>query len=172
MEKRLPEDFYYLGVAESVSKRSTCLNKHYGAVIVNNHEIIATGYNGAPRGRVNCCDRGVCFRIENHIPRGTRYETCRSAHAEANAIISASRVEMLHGDMYLYGYDVMKDCLVDNINSCSMCKRLIINAGIDRVIFADPDIGIACDGIPYKAKFVKVEDWITNDDSLSLLGGY
>lgn len=167
MEKRLPEHFYYLGVAESVSKRSTCLNKHYGAVIVSNHEIIATGYNGAPRGQVNCCDRGICYRIEHNIPRGTRYETCRSVHAEQNAIISAARADMLHSTMYIYGYDCVTDKVVKDVNSCTMCKRMIINAGIDMVVFADPDIGIGCDGVPYHAKIIKVEDWIIHDDSLN-----
>ena len=82
---------YYLGIAEQVAKRSTCLRRQYGAVIVKNDEIISTGYNGAPRGMTNCCDSGECWRKANGIPHGTQYEACVAVHAEQNAISSASR---------------------------------------------------------------------------------
>ena len=91
---------YYLDLAEMVSQRSTCLRKHYGAVIVNNDEVISTGYVGAPRGRKNCSDIGRCIREELHVPRGERYELCRSVHAEANALISASRERMIGASLY------------------------------------------------------------------------
>ncbi|MBO4510290.1 MAG: cytidine deaminase, partial [Lachnospiraceae bacterium] len=118
---------YYLDLAEVVSKRGTCLRKAYGAVIVKNDEVISTGYVGAPRGRKNCSDLGRCIREELNIPRGERYELCRSVHAEANAIISASRQDMIGASMFLCGKDVKTGEYVANSNSCSMCKRQIIN---------------------------------------------
>ena len=96
---------YYLDLAEVVSHRSTCLRRHYGAVIVKNDEVIATGYVGAPRGRKNCSDIGTCIRTELNIPRGERYELCRSVHAEANAIISAARQDMIGASMFLCGLE-------------------------------------------------------------------
>lgn len=149
---------YYLDLAEMVSQRSTCLRRHYGAVIVNNDEVISTGYNGAPRGRVNCTDRGVCMRDELHIPRGERYEICRSVHAEANAIISASRERMIGGVLYLCGIDPATGGYVENANSCSMCKRLIINAGIARVYNRD-------DHDHYRVIDVQ-KDWVDKDETL------
>ena len=92
---------YYLDIAETVAERSTCLRRCYGAIIVNNDEIISTGYNGAPRGRKNCIDLGRCIREELKIPSGERYELCRSVHAEQNCIISASRRDMLGATLYL-----------------------------------------------------------------------
>ena len=100
MERR-DKNNYYLDIAEAVSQRGTCLRKHYGAVIVKNDEIISTGYVGAPRGRKNCSDLNYCIRQKLSIPRGERYELCRSVHAEANAIISASRESMLGSTIYL-----------------------------------------------------------------------
>ena len=128
---------YYLDIAETVSARGTCLRRNYGAIIVNNDEIISTGYVGAPRGRQNCCDMGKCVRTELNIPRGERYEVCRSVHAEANAIISAGRREMLGATMYLVGKEVSDGSYIKNANSCSMCKRMIINAGIAKVVIRD-----------------------------------
>ena len=124
---------YYLDIAKSVSERSTCLKRHYGAVIVKNDEIIATGYNGAPRGRENCCDIGSCLRIKMGIPSGQRYEICRSVHAEMNAIISASRKDMKGSTLYLVGVEP-DGSYTKNTEPCSMCKRLIINAGIESII--------------------------------------
>ncbi len=154
---------YYLDLAEAVSQRSTCLRKHYGAVIVQNDQVISTGYVGAPRGRKNCCDLNSCIRDDLNIPRGERYELCRSVHAEANAIISASRNEMLGSTMYLVGIDCATGKYVENANSCSMCKRLIINAGIDHVIIRD-----SAD----EYRIINVKKWIDNDDSVSGQFGY
>lgn len=171
---RLPFPFYYLGVAEAVSKRSTCMNKHYGAVIVKDNVIVSTGYNGAPRGRINCCERGNCFRIEAKIPRGTNYDLCRSVHAEQNAIINASREAMKGATMYLYGYDVINGRVVEKASCCSICKRMVINSGIEYVVFADMETGIPCSdtSVPYRYNTVKVSEWVENDDSLNAIGGY
>ena len=128
---------YYLDIAETVIERGTCLRRNYGVIIVKNDEIISTGYVGAPRGRKNCCDLGKCIREELNIPRGTRYELCRSVHAEANAIISASRRDMLGATLYLVGRDYNTKELVSNTCCCSMCKRMVINAGIKDVVIRD-----------------------------------
>ena len=124
---------YYLNIAKAVSMRSTCLRMHYGAIIVKNDEIIATGYNGSPRGEVNCCDTGRCYRMENNIPHGEKYESCCSVHAEQNAIISASRRDLIGATLYLYGYDVVKDEEVKAM-PCLICARFIKNAGIEKVV--------------------------------------
>ena len=97
---RIDKTNYYLDIAQTVAERSTCLRRKFGAVIVKNDSIISTGYNGAPRGRKNCCDLGECLREKYEIPSGERYELCRSVHAEANAIIAASREETLGADLY------------------------------------------------------------------------
>ena len=154
---------YYLDLAEMVSLRSTCLRRKYGAVIVKNDEVIATGYVGAPRGRKNCTDIGTCIRQELNIPRGERYELCRSVHAEANAIISASRDKMIGSSMYLAGVDAQTGEYIPNSNSCSMCKRQIINAGIEKVYIRDSKNDY---------RIVKVQDWIDNDESLNGTRGY
>ena len=137
MEERRDKTNYYLDLAETVSQRGTCLRRKYGAVIVNNDEVVSTGYVGAPRGRKNCSDIGTCIRNELNIPRGERYELCRSVHAEANAIISAARSQMIGADMYLAGVDAVSGEYIANSNSCAMCKRMIINAGINRVFVRD-----------------------------------
>ena len=131
--ERISKRDYYLSIAAEVAKRSTCLRRQYGAVIVKNDEIVATGYNGAPRGDENCCDVGSCWRERNGIPHGEQYEKCVAVHAEANAIISASRNEMLGSTLYLYGFEGF-DRPIDNPEPCIMCNRLIKNAGIDHVI--------------------------------------
>ena len=154
---------YYLDMAESVSQRCTCFRKHYGAVIVKADEVIATGYVGAPRGRKNCTDLQKCVREEKNIARGERYELCRSVHAEANAIISAPRKDMLGSHMYLTGIDLTTNSYVENATSCAMCKRLIINAGISKIFIRD-------DKDNYRV--VDVQDWIDNDDSLEGKFGY
>ncbi len=154
---------YYLDLAEVVSKRGTCLRKAYGAVIVKNDEVISTGYVGAPRGRQNCSDLGKCIREELKIPRGERYELCRSVHAEANAIISASRQDMIGSSLFLVGIDVPTGEYVQNSNSCSMCKRLIINSGIRKVIIRDTKD-------TYRA--INVQEWIDDDESLIGTFGY
>ena len=154
---------YYLDIAEQVLKRGTCLRRHYGAVIVKDDEVISTGYVGAPRGRKNCTDIGTCIREEKRIARGERYELCRSVHAEANAIISASRKEMLGSAMYLVGIEAATGDYVENASSCAMCKRMIINAGISTVYIRDDKDGY---------RVVNVADWVENDDSLAGIPGY
>lgn len=131
--ERISKRDYYLKIASEVAKRSTCLRRQYGAVIVKNDEIIATGYNGAPRGDENCCDVGSCWRDRHNIPHGEQYEKCVAVHAEANAIISASRNEMLDSTLYLYGFEGF-DKPIEEPEPCIMCNRLIKNAGIKYVI--------------------------------------
>jgi dCMP deaminase len=140
-----------------VLKRSTCLRRQYGALIVRNDEIVATGYNGAPRGRLNCDDIGGCRRETMNIPSGERYELCRSVHAEANAIISAARNETIGSTLYLVGREVKTGELLQNATPCSMCRRMIINAGIKNVVSRVTETEYV--DIP-------VEDWITNDDTV------
>ncbi|MGI6107802.1 MAG: deoxycytidylate deaminase [Lachnospiraceae bacterium] len=154
---------YYLDLADVVSKRGTCLRRRYGAVIVKNDEVVSTGYVGAPRGRKNCTDLGWCIRQKLNIPRGERYELCRSVHAEANAIISASRDQMIGSSLYLSGREVSTGEYIRNSNSCSMCKRMIINAGIETVYIRD-------DEDHYRV--IRVSDWVDNDESLSGTFGY
>ena len=154
---------YYLDIAASVSERSTCLRRHYGCVIVKNDEIISTGYNGAPRGRKNCDDLGFCYREQMDIPRGERYELCRSVHAEQNAIISASRNELIDADLYMVGINAKTGEIEPKATSCMMWKRVVINSGIKRVIVRDPD---------NKYTIYNVEDWISDDDSLNGKKGY
>ena len=154
---------YYLDLAETVSRRSTCLRKSYGAVIVKNDEVTSTGYVGAPRGRKNCTDMGICIRQQLNIPRGERYELCRSVHAEANAIISASRDKMIGSNLYLAGRDVETGAYVVNSSCCSMCKRMVINAGIARVYIRDGQD---------EYRVIEVQDWIDQDESLSGTRGY
>lgn len=130
---RISKVNYYLSIAEQVAKRSTCLRRQYGAVIVKNDEIISTGYNGAPRGVRNCCDCGECWREANGIPHGTQYESCVSVHAEQNAIISASRQEMLGSTLYLAGFE-NGEKMTTGVKPCVICERMIQNAGIKRVV--------------------------------------
>jgi len=155
--ERKDKDNYYLDIAETVLIRSTCRRRRYGAIIVLNDEIIATGYNGAPRGRKNCLDRGVCMREELNIPSGERYELCRSVHAEANAIISAARRDMIGATLYLSGRDAKTDELLDDTLPCGMCKRFIINAGIVKTI---------CRNDSEKYTVINTRDWVFNDDSV------
>ena len=128
---------YYLDLAEMVAQRGTCLRRLYGSVIVNNDEVVSTGYVGAPRGRKNCSDMQICIREKMNVPRGERYELCRSVHSEANAIISAPRDKMIGASLFLVGKDAKSGEYVENGNCCSMCKRMIINAGIQQVYLRD-----------------------------------
>lgn len=130
---RIKKDEYYLDIAKTVTRRSTCLRRQYGAIIVKNDEVVATGYNGAPRGEINCCDCGFCQRDALGIPKGERYELCVSVHAEANAIISAARRDMIGATIYIVGIDA-KDGSYANPAPCLMCRRLIKNAGITKCI--------------------------------------
>ncbi len=154
---------YYLDLAETVSQRSTCLRRRYGAVIVKNDEVISTGYVGAPRGRKNCSDMKYCLRSQMGIPRGERYELCRSVHAEANAIICAPRRDMIGSTLYLVGQEIESGAYIENAVCCSMCKRLVINAGISQVIVRD-------DNNTYR--ILEVADWVENDESLNGELGY
>ena len=160
MAARRDKENYYLDIADSVSERSTCLRRRYGAIIVSKDEIISTGYNGAPRGRKNCSDLCRCTREELKIPSGQRYELCRSVHAEANAIISASRRDMIGATIYLVGRDARTNELLSDAMSCSMCKRQIINAGIDKIVIRVT---------PTEYRTIPVSDWIENDDSIFML---
>ncbi len=162
MERR-DKNNYYLDMAQIALERSTCLRRGFGAVIVKNDMIISTGYNGAPRGRANCIDLGTCVREKLKIPRGERYEFCRSVHAEANAIISASREQMLDATLYLVGRDMSTGEIMPDASSCTMCKRLIINAGIKKVI-------IRRDNDTYDT--IDVQEWVEHDDVLDGKSGY
>ncbi|MBR7147100.1 MAG: cytidine deaminase [Oscillospiraceae bacterium] len=154
---RVSKRNYYLDIAETVLERATCLRRVYGAIIVKNDEIISTGYNGAPRGRKNCVDMGFCTREALKVPRGERYELCRSVHAEANAIISAACRDTVGSSLYLVGRDAQTGELLHDATSCSMCRRMIINAGISEVVIRQT-----------KDEFdiVPVQKWIDQDDSL------
>ena len=154
---------YYLDIAETVLTRGTCIRRRFGAIIVKNDQIISTGYAGAPRGRKNCSDLGYCAREKLGVPRGERYELCRSVHAEANAIISAPRSEMIGATLYLAGRECSTGEYVENACCCSMCKRMVINAGIEKVIARNT-----------KDEFTEflVQDWIDNDESLDGTKGY
>lgn len=134
---RINKTDYYLSIAEQVAKRSTCLRRQYGAVIVKNDEIISTGYNGAPRGVANCCENGECWREANNIPHGTQYEACVAVHAEQNAIISASRQEMLGATLYLAGFE-NGEKMITGVKPCVICERMIRNAGIV-MVFTEKD---------------------------------
>ena len=157
---RIDKQNYYLDIAATVLERSTCMRRCYGAIIVQNDEIVSSGYNGAPRGRKNCGDLGYCAREAMNIPSGQRYELCRSVHAEANAIISAPRREVLGATLYMACKDPATGELVPGSTSCSMCRRLIINAGISRVVIRDTRESYSV---------VHVEDWVREDDSVSKL---
>lgn len=163
MERRDKHN-YYLDIAEVVLERGTCLRRNYGSIIVKNDEIISTGYTGAPRGRKNCMDLGVCRRQMLNVPRGERYELCRSVHSEANAIISASRRDMIGATLYLAGKDCETGELVHNATSCAMCKRQIINAGIEKVIVRRSENDYEIIDV--------LRDWVEDDDSLGDKLGY
>ncbi len=160
---RIDKNNYYLDLAETVLKRGTCLRRNYGAVIINNDEVISTGYVGSPRGRKNCCDMNYCIRQKLNVPRGERYEMCRSIHAEQNAIISAARKSMLGATMYLVGQDYETSEYVKGSNPCALCKRMIINAGIQTVIIRDSKD---------EYRTVDVQEYIDNDESLEGSKGY
>lgn len=154
---------YYLDISQTVAERGTCLRRNFGAIIVQNDEIIATGYNGAPRGRKNCSDVGSCTRENLGVPKGQRYELCRSVHAEANCIISAPRTRMIGATLYLACLDAKTGVLFGDVEPCSMCKRTIINAGIEKVV-----IRTAKD----EFRTLVVNDWVVNDESLAGSEGY
>ena len=148
---------YYLDIAETVLERSTCRRICCGAIIVRNDEIVSTGYNGAPRGRANCIDLGYCVRERKNVPRGQRYELCRSVHAEANAIISAARSECIGGTIYLVCRDAVTGELLERQEPCSVCRRMIINAGLSKMVVRDSD---------GRYQIFSVQDWVFHDDTL------
>lgn len=156
MDIRTSKEDYYLGIADSVLSRSTCLRRKYGAIIVKADEILSTGYNGAPRGRTNCCDLGYCTREHLNIPSGERYELCRSVHAEQNAIISCSRRDMIGSTLYLVGRDAKTNELI-TAAPCSLCRRFILNAGIEKIV---------CCISKTSMEIISTSDWIEDDDSL------
>lgn len=155
---RIDKHNYYLDICETILERGTCIRRNFAAIIVKNDEIISTGYSGAPRGRVNCTDLGICKREELKVPRGTRYELCRSVHAEQNAVISARRQDMIGATLYLVGKEVSTGDFVESASPCSLCKRFIINSGISKVIIRDTK---------NEFRIVDVDYWIENDESLS-----
>lgn len=130
---RISKDEYYLGIAEAVLRRSTCIRRNYGAVLVNNDEIVSTGYNGSPRGEQNCCDKQFCEREAQNVPKGERYELCVAIHAEDNAITSAGRDKANGGTLYIVGREANGNGYA-NPCPCMMCRRKIVNAGIKRVV--------------------------------------
>ena len=158
MENRIDKINYYLNIAKSVADRSTCLRKKSGAVIVNQDEIISTGYSGAPRGRENCIDLGYCCK-KKFFPdvRHAGYDACRSVHAEQNALISASRKNMLGATLYLVQYRTDTGKYEENAGCCQMCRKMIINSGIEQVIVRISDT---------EYQKIDVNEWIQNDDLL------
>ena len=163
MNDRVSKANYYLDIAQTVAERGTCLRRQFGAIIVKDDVIVSTGYNGAPRGRKNCNDLGSCIRDKLNIPRGERYELCRSVHAEANAIIAAARERMLGATLYMACVDPNSGELFAGTSSCMMCKRMIINAGIAKLVVRDTET---------EFRVIDVNDWIEDDDSLSGKFGY
>jgi len=149
---RISKEEYYLGIAREVARRSTCFRRSIGAIIVRNDQIISTGYVGAPRKTKDSLEHGFCLRDKLGIPHGQRYELCRSVHAEQNAIINAARagVSLLGGDIYIYGTSMNSDEAI-NAFPCFICKKMIINAGLDRII---------CSTADKKFMIFRVEDWI------------
>ena len=159
MEERIDKTNYYLDIAKAVAERSTCLRKKSGAVIVNNDEIISTGYSGAPRGRKNCIDLGYCCK-KKFFPdiRHAGYDACRSVHAEQNALISGARRDMIGGTLYLVQYRTDSKEYEKNAGCCQMCRKMIINSGIKSVV-------VRIDDGNYQ--LIDVDDWIKNDDLLN-----
>lgn len=159
MVERIDKTNYYLNIAKSVADKSTCLRKKSGAVIVNNDEIVATGYSGAPRGRVNCIDLGYCCK-KKYFPnvRHAGYDACRSVHAEQNALISGARRNMIGGTLYLVQYRTDTGKYEENAGCCQMCRKMIINAGIEKVIVRGNNDN--------EYKITNIEEWINNDELL------
>lgn len=163
MTDRVSKENYYLDIAQTVSERSTCLRRRFGAIIVKDDSIVSTGYNGAPRGRANCSDLGFCYREHLGIPRGERYEMCRSVHAEANAIIACAADVMRGSTMYLCCTDPVSGDVMPGTSSCMMCKKMIINAAVEKIVVRDTST---------EFRVIYVKDWVTDDDSVSGKFGY
>lgn len=161
--ERVSKENYYLDIAQMVAERSTCLRRCYGSIIVKDDTIVSTGYNGAPRGRRNCSDLSFCMREKLGIPRGERYEMCRALHSEMNAVIAAPRERMLGATMYMCCTDPATHEILSGTCSCPMCKRVLINAGIETLVVREDK---ECYSV------YAVRDWIENDDSLTGEFGY
>ena len=159
--ERPDNDEYFMEMAQLIAKRSTCLRRRVGAVLVKDKRVLSTGYNGSPKGTKHCEEEG-CIREQMKIPRGERYELCRSVHAEQNAIIAAPREQMLGATLYM-ACTLPDGTLQAGTNSCMMCKRTILNAGISTVVVRDT---------PTEYRVVNVADWIEDDDSLNGRLGY
>ena len=156
--ERVDKINYYLDIAESILERGTCLRKNYGAIIVKNDEIISTGYSGAPRGRKNCIDLGYCVK-KQYFPdvRHGGYDACRSVHAEQNAMLSSSRKDMIGSDLYLVGIRKDTGNYEEGASPCQMCRKLIINSGINKVY-------VRVNKTHYNV--ININDWIESDDLL------
>ena len=160
---RIDKINYYLDIAEASLQRRTSLRRNFGAIIVKNDEIISTGYNGAPRGRKNCTDLGYCMREKLNIPRGERYELCRSIHGEENAIISAARKDMIGASLFLVGKNYDDKKYVKDARPCAMCKRVIINSGIEKIYIRNTKT---------KYTVINVSEFVENDETLEGVLGY
>jgi len=160
--KKLTWEEYYLNIAKQVCKKSTCLRNRFGAVIVKENQIISTGYCGAPRKTKDCSEHEFCLRERENIPSGQRYELCRSIHAEMNCIINAARagVSLFQGDIYIYGETAPNDEM-KNTYPCFICKKMIINAGLNKVVCSTPD------GI----KIHDVGDWVKEWQEKDIIDG-
>ena len=159
-DRRIDKDHYYVTIAADLCERSTCLRRRFGALIVKNDEIIATGYNGAPRKTKSSLDHGWCWREKHAIPHGKNYELCRSVHAEQNAIIQAARRDMIGATLYIAGENA--DRSICDAFPCVVCIRMIINAGIERLVYRTED-GSLKEEFPQK-------DW--KDDDFLVVGKY
>lgn len=161
--KRIDKINYYLDLAETTAERGTCIRRNRGAIIVKNDEVISTGYVGAPRGRKNCCDINECMRESLNVPRGEKYELCRSVHAEQNAIISAERNKMIDSTLFLVGKEYKTKKYIKNEGPCALCIRMIINAGIKDIYIRDSKD---------KYRHILVKDYVENDETLEGIKGY
>lgn len=168
-------EFSYLAMAKAVSRNSNCLRKRFGAVIVRDDQVVSIGANTTPKNCQTCAERGGCHRIIHNIPRGTDYTTaCRSVHAEMNALINADPEKLRDSTLYLYGWDCESNDLVQHMDCCALCKRMIINGGISRVVFADNDRGVPDpDGeASYRAEHARVDDWSGENCDQYIMGAY
>lgn len=159
--KRISKHEYYLGIAKEVARRSTCFRRSIGAIIIRDDQIISTGYVGAPRKTKDSLEHGFCLRDKLKIPHGHRYELCRSVHAEQNAIINAARagVSLLGGDMYVFGSIPEEERPIDAF-PCFICKKMIINSGLNRLI------GSTSDG---KFKVFNISDWADDWQTVDII---
>jgi len=159
LEKRISRDEYYLGIAREIARRSACFRRSIGAIILRDDQIISAGYAGAPRKTRDCFEHAFCLRDRLNIPHGQRYELCRSVHAEQNAIINAARagVSLLGGNMYIFGLNpATKEQIY--AHPCFICKKMIVNAGLNRVICSASGSGMKIFLVSEWA-----EAWRTND---------